>query len=274
MPIIVPALAAGLALTASPALADASSDPFGDKALNFGNVTVLPAQPPKNQAAEAAMYERCMALARKDPPAGQKQAQQWQSKGGAHPAEHCLAVALIGLKQYKEAGLKLESLGQAMAHAPAELRAEVYDQAGQAWLLAGDAPRAYAAGTMALEFAANDPDLLVDRAEAAGSAGWFDKAAADLDRVLKAHPDRVDALIYRASAYRRLEKLDEAMADIERAVKLAPDSAAALLERGDLRSLKGDAAGAKQDWQRVASLAPNSAAAAAAKGNIAKLDAK
>ena len=272
MPIIVLALGAAT-LTASPALADASDSPFGDKALDFGNVTV-PARPPKNEAAEAATYEKCMALARKDPAAGQKLAQQWHGRGGGHPAEHCLAVSLIGLKQYKEAGLKLEGLGQAMVHAPAELRAEVYDQAGQAWLMAGDAPRAYAAGTMALEFAANDADLLVDRAEAAGSAGWFDKAAADLDRVLKAHPERVDALIYRASAYRQLDKLDEALADIDKAVKLAPDSAAALLERGDIRRLKGDAAGAKQDWLRVSALAPNSTAAAAAKGNIARLDTK
>jgi len=269
MPIIVLALGAGIA-TASPAPADVP----GNNALDFGSVTVLPAQPPKNEAADAATYERCMGLARKTPAAAQKLAQDWAGRGGAHPAEHCLAVALIGLKQYKDAATRLESLGQATVHAPAELRAEVFDQAGQAWLMAGDAPRAYAAETSALGFAANNPDLLVDRAEAAGSAGWFDKAAADLDRVLKTNPDRIDALIYRASAYRQLEKLDEAMADIEKALKLAPDSAEALLERGDIRRLKGDAAGAKQDWQRVASLAPGSAAATAAKGNIARLDLK
>jgi tetratricopeptide (TPR) repeat protein len=169
---------------------------------------------------------------------------------------------------------RLEALGQAMVRAPAELRAEVLDQAGQAWLMAGDAARAYAADTAALRFAANDADLLLDRAEAAGTAGWYDKAAADLDRVLKANPDRIDALVYRASAYRRLERLDEALADIDRALKLAPDSAPALLERGALRRLKGDADGARQDWLRVAALAPGSAAAAAAKGNIERLDLK
>jgi tetratricopeptide (TPR) repeat protein len=261
---------AGIAV-ASPALAETT--PGG--ALDFGSIKLPPAAaPPKNAEADAATYERCMSLARKDPAAGEKLAKEWRGRGGGHPAEHCHAVALIGLKQYKDAAGRLEALGQAMVHAPGELRAEVLDQAGQAWLMAGDAGRAYAAGTTALGFAPNDADLLLDRAEAAGTAGWYDKAAADLDRVLKSNPDRLDALVYRASAYRRLERLDEALADIDRAVKLAPDSAPALLERGDIRRLKGDADGARQDWLRVAALAPGSAAAAAAKGNIERLDLK
>src|SRR5436305_12275640 len=213
-----------------------------------------------------------MGLARSNPSAAQKLAKEWQGRGGAHPAEHCYAVALIGLKQYKDAATRLEALGQAMVHAPAELRAEVLGQAGQAWMMASDPPRAYAAETAALTFAPNHADLLVDRAEAAGSAGWFDKAAADLDQVLKGNPERVDALVYRASAYRRLGRLDEALADTDREVKRAPDSPAVPLERGDIRRLKGDADGARQDWQRVAALAPGSAAATAAKGNIDRLD--
>lgn len=264
------ALAAGGA-AAAPALADTTTG----GALNFGSVKLPPAAPPpKNDGPEAATYERCMSLARSNPTAAQKLAQDWQGRGGAHPADHCYAVALIGLKQYKDAATRLESLAQAMAHAPTELRAEVLDQAGQAWMMAADPARAHAAETAALGFAPDNADLLVDRAEAAGAAGWFDKAAADLDRVLTIDPDRVDALIFRASAYRRLGRLDEALADIDKAVKLAPDSAPALLERGDIRRLKGDSDGARQDWTRVAALAPGSAAATAAKGNIERLDLK
>lgn len=276
MPIIWPAgvlaicALAAVNVAASPALAETTAG----GALNFGSVPLLPAQPPKDARAEEATYDRCMALARKDPAAAEKLAQDWHGRGGQHPAEHCAAVALIGLKQYKDAATRLESLGQVMIHAPTELRAEVFDQAGQAWLLAGDAQQAYAAETSALGFAAGNADLLVDRAEAAGAAGWFDKAAADLDLVLKTSPERIDALIYRATAYRRLGRLDDAQTDIERAVRLAPDSAEALLERGDIRRLKGDAEGARQDWLRVAALVPGSAAAVAAKGNIERLDLK
>jgi len=75
-----------------------------------------------------------------------------------------------------------------MIRAPQSLRAEVLDQAGQAWLLAGDPARSYAAETAALGLLPDNAELLLDRAEAAGAEGWYDKALADLDRVLKADP--------------------------------------------------------------------------------------
>ena len=230
--------------------------------------------PPRSDAADAATYERCMALAKEHPAEARELAQSWHRRGGAHPADHCLAVALIGLKEYKDAAGRLEKLAEAMIHAPASLRADVLDQAGQAWLLAGDPARAYAAEGAALGHRPDDPDLLVNRAEAAGAAGWFDKAIADLDRVLKTAPARLDALIYRASAYRALGRLDPALADIAAALKEAPDSVPALLERGNIRSLRGDLDGAHLDWARVMLLAPGGAAEAAAEANLARLDGK
>ena len=210
-------------------------------------------------------------MAREDPAAGRKEAQDWQKSGGGHPADHCFAVALIGLRQYKEAAGRLEALGQAMVRAPAELRADVFDQAGQAWMLAGDPGRAYAAAGLGLELRPDDPELLIDRAEAAGAAGWYDKAAADLDRVLQAHPSRVDALIYRAAANRALGRLDPAFDDISEALKLAPDSIPALLERGNIRSVRGDREGARLDWERVATASSGTPAAAAARKNLERL---
>jgi tetratricopeptide (TPR) repeat protein len=232
-----------------------------------------PAQPvtPRDAAAEAATYERCMKLARQNPREARNLAQSWHERGGAHPADHCAAVALIGLKQYQEAAARLEALAQAMTTAPAGLRAEVLDQAGQAWGLAGDAVRAYAAAGAAVALEPNDPDLLIDRAQAAASLGYFDKAVADLDHVVQADPSRVDALIYRASANRALDRLDPALADVEKAIARTPNSAAALLERGNIRRLKGDNEGARQDWERVGQLAPGTQADMAAKANIERL---
>lgn len=212
-----------------------------------------------------------MQLARQDPAAARKFAEGWHGDGSRHPAQHCAAVALIGLKQYVEAATQLEALAQDMLQSPIALRADVLEQAAQAWLLAGNPARAYAADSMALGLRPGDPDLLVDRAEAAGAARWFDKAVADLDRVLQANPARVDALVYRGSAYRALGRLDAALADLDRALSLAPDSAAALLERGNLLSLQGDLAGAQRDWARVRDVAPGSPAAAAASSNIERL---
>jgi tetratricopeptide (TPR) repeat protein len=226
---------------------------------------------PRDAAAEAAAYERCMKLARQNPGEARSLAQSWHERGGAHPADHCAAVALIGLKQYKEAAIRLDALAQAMTTAPAKLRAEVLDQASQAWGLAGDAVRAYAAAGAAVALEPNDLDLLIDRAQAAATAGYYDRVVADLDHILKADPSRVDALIYRASANRALDRLDPALADVEKAIARAPNSAPALLERGNLRRLKGDNEGARQDWERVGQLAPGSQADMAAKANIEHL---
>ena len=251
-----------------------SAEPAGPplSAMPAPRTTRLPALPPQPADADAATYERCMKLARDDPAAGRKLAEGWQQKGGAHPADHCFAVSLIGLKQYKEAAGRLEKLSHDMVHAPAVLRAEALGQAAEAWLLAGDAGRAYAADGAALALRPDDPDLLVERAEAAGVAGWYDKAIADLDRVLKTNPSRFDALLYRASAYREEGRLDDALADIEAALKRSPESASGLLERGNIRGLRGDLDGAGEDWRRVTALAPASAAAASAKANLARLE--
>jgi tetratricopeptide (TPR) repeat protein len=233
-----------------------------------------PAASSHDESADEATYERCLNLAKTDPAAARDLAEHWLSRGGAHPADHCYAVALIGLAQYKEGATHLEALAKAMGHAPDSLRADVLDQAAQAWLLQGDPARAFADDTAALNLLPSEPSLLIDRAEAAGSEGWFDKAVADLDKVLASDPDRVDALIYRASANRELGKLDIALIDIDKAVKLAPNSVSALLERGNILRLKGDLNDARRDWVRVSELAPGTASAEAAKNNIERLELK
>jgi len=243
----------------------AAAEPAGSPTRSTG---------PRNAEADAATYDRCLKLARQNPGAAQSLAQTWHERGGAHPADHCAAVALFGLKRYKEAATRLEALAQAMTTAPAGLRADVLDQAGQAWLLAGDPVRAYVAAGQAVGLQPNDPELLLDRAEAAAAAGYYDKAVADLDHVLKADPSRVDALIYRASANRALDRRDAALADVEKALAQAPNSVPGLLERGNIRRLNGDLDGARADWERVGQLAPGTQADMAAKANIEHLDLK
>jgi tetratricopeptide (TPR) repeat protein len=269
----------GIALTPVTALADqmgppisAAPPPAPPVAPYVAPKRAVPGAPPHNASGDEATYERCLALAKTDPAAARDMAEHWQSHGGAHPADHCYAVALVGLKQYKDGATHLEALAKAMDHAPDSLRADVLDQAAQAWLLQGDPARAYADDTAALNLLPSEPDLLVDRAEAAGSEGWFDKSVADLDKVLASDPNRVDALVYRASADRELGKLDVALIDVDKALSVAPDSVSALLERGDILRLKGDDNGARRDWVRVSELAPGTAASEAAKTNIERLE--
>ena len=232
------------------------------------------AQAQHQPAVEADHYARCLDEAQRNPQAAFDSAEAWRDTGGGHPAEHCIAVALIGLKQYAEAAKRLEKLADEMFKAPLDLRTEVLSQAGQAWLLDGNAPRAAEMETLALQLTPDDPDLLTDRAEALAAQTKYKEAIADLDRALARDPARVDALIYRASAQRSLNRLDPALRDVEAALRLAPDEPDALLERGNIRRLKGDDAGARKDWLRVALVAPNTAADTAAKDNLEKMDVK
>ncbi len=222
-------------------------------------------------SAQAAKYAHCIRLAKSHPAAGESLATVWRQQGGGHPAWQCRAVALFGLGRYREAAQNFDALAQAMARDPASLRAGVLDQAGQAWLMAGDPVRAYADCGAAAALRPNDPELLIDEAETAAAASYYQKAIEALDRVLHQNPKRLDALIYRAAAYRALNRPAPALADIEQALAEAPNSLAARLERGNIRLLAGDIAGAQRDWLRVAHRSPKSVEGRAARANLVKL---
>src|SRR5437868_443715 len=55
-------------------------------------------------------YVVCLELAAARPEAGIEMAGKWRGLGGGEPADHCAAVALIGLKDYFEAAKRLEDL--------------------------------------------------------------------------------------------------------------------------------------------------------------------
>lgn len=232
-------------------------------------VPVIPVLPP------AQRYDSCLADTRRDPAVALKAAEDWRAVGGGFPAEHCAAIALIGLKRYSEAAQRLEALVGQMMSEPAALRGDALDQAGQAWLLADQPDRAKAAFDAALSFVPHNPDFLIDRSEALADGGRYWQAIDDLNRALQADPNNVDALVFRASAYRHVggaDALELAQADANRALALSPNSVPGLLERGNIKRLRDDSAGAKADWQRVIALAPHSQAAQYARDNLAHID--
>jgi tetratricopeptide (TPR) repeat protein len=222
----------------------------------------------------ATVHDRCVALAHSNPQAGLDRAQLWFSEGGGFNADHCAAIALYELRRYAEAARRFEELATAMMAAPRQQRVETLDQAGQAWLAADDAARAKADFDAALTLDKDDPDLLIDRAEAQAALKKYWEAIDDLNRVIELDPKRADAYVYRGAAYRAVDALDLALEDVERALAIEPDSILGLLERGNTRRLKGDPLGARADWLRILKLAPDSAAAAAARVNLERLSAK
>lgn len=228
----------------------------------------LPTPPQRPRLADSPEFDRCMSLLRRDPVAARAFAESWDQAGGGDGARHCLALSFLALGDAPRAAERLEALAS-RSDASRVARAVVFGQAAQAWMMAGQAGRAYAATTQALTLQPDDVDLLIDRAVSLASLGRYGEAMLDLDRAVLLEPDRAEALVFRAAALRHLDRLEQAARDIERALAIEPENAEALLERGIIRQLRGDAAGAREDWERAIAVAPNSAAADLAAQNLA-----
>lgn len=244
-------------------------------------VSLLPdsaaAQPkrPERQPDESQRYEACMTMTRRDSMTAFEQALNWQDQGGGYPAKHCAAAALVAMKQFKEGAARMEQLAQEIKEPEQEpVRVGLLAQAGQAWLLAGDTGRAYAAQSTALKLAPHDPEIWIDRGQTLATAKNYKDAIADFDQALKIDASRADAYMFRASALRYMDDLKRARTDIDQALKLVPTDPDALVERGIIKRLTDDIAGAREDWMRVIRTAPDSSAAHAAQANLEKLDVK
>jgi len=229
---------------------------------------VLPLPPEPPRVADSPDYEACLGKLRDDAQGALGYAESWEARGGGDGARHCSALALLALGEPERAGARLEALAGRAAAGPAA-RAAVFGQAGQAWMVAGQALRAHGAFTMALALTPADPELLVDRAIAAGTLGRFADSLADTDAALAQDGRRAEAWVFRAAALRHLDRGQEALRDIERALAIEPGSPEALLERGILRQLQGDTAGARADWEAVLAGSPDSPAADLAQQNLA-----
>ena len=251
------------------------------KAVALALAAALAAAPPAHADADtdadadaANEYAACMALVISDPEAAFEKAMGWRDFGGGAPARHCAALALLALGHSAKAAARLEALGQEMTDEARPLRAEMLGQAGLAWLMAGQAERADAVLTAALDLGPDNVELWIDRAQVLAARGAYWGAIDDLNRAIELDPERAEAYAFRASAYRYVDSLELASADVERALSLAPYDPAALLERGNIRRLSGDGDGARADWLQVLVEAPDSPAATDAKANLERLDVK
>jgi tetratricopeptide (TPR) repeat protein len=216
-------------------------------------------------------YARCLDLVKRDAGRALEASQAWRGAGGGAAALHCSALALTALHRYPDAAQQLDEAAHDSMAGDAALRAELLDQAGNAWMLAGRADKAVVSLSGALAFSPNDPDLLFDRARARGQAHDWGGAEADLSAIIAQDPNRADVFVLRASARHAEGRKADARADLERALAVYPDYPEALVERGTLKLETGDRAGAAADWQQVLRDAPNSDAGAAARARLAEL---
>jgi tetratricopeptide (TPR) repeat protein len=236
----------------------------------IGLAAAAPAWALDNQA----QYQACMSLLDRDPAGALDGAVEWERQGGGDAARHCKALALIRTGDVEDGALELERVAQAMPQVKAPLAAELFAQAGQAWIKAGNPQRALYAPNEGLKLNPRDVQLLIDRALTYGASGMYFEALDDLNVAVEIVPNDPDVYAMRAAAYRQLETLDLAEENIEQALKLSPSHPGALLERGYLRRAKGDNEGARADWLTVIQVLPGTDIASEAQKNIEKLDIK
>jgi tetratricopeptide (TPR) repeat protein len=236
----------------------------------YAGPQALVAAPEKTLDHNAA-YEHCLASVKRDAAAALTEAEQWSAAGGGAASLHCAALALVELKRYGEAAQALENAARISAAVAA--KAALLDQAGNAWLLAGDLAKAENTLTTAIELAPKDEDILADRARARGTAKNWSGAFSDLTAVIALDPDRADIYVLRASALHAEGEKAEARADVAHALAIYPGYPEALVERGAMRLETGDTAGARADWQEAVREAPESDAGQTARARLDALSA-
>ena len=188
---------------------------------------VCPAVAPAASLDDALAYTDCMRLAKQTPDQAFEEALAWQSDNGGAAARHCAAVALIGLGHFGEAAIRLERLAVELGPGAPATGSKILGQAGQAWLAAGEAERAFAAQSAALKLTPKDPELWIDRAVTLATAKNYWEAIDDLNQAAELAPGRAEVLVLRASAYRMVDGADLALEDIAQALALEPDNAEA-----------------------------------------------
>lgn len=209
-------------------------------------------------------YQRCIAETRSDPAKAIETANSWRAAGGGLPARHCLAMAYLAQERFAPAAVALEQAARAAEAERDRAAPDLWGQAGNAALLAGDTAKAHAYLSSALAGAGPDParrgQLLIDRARASVELGRPGDARSDLDQAIRLLPRDPAAWLLSATLARRQGELLRASTEIAEAAKLVPGDPDIMLEQGNIAGAQGDATAARAHWQAVVKAAPDSPA--------------
>lgn len=213
-------------------------------------------------------YSECLSLVSKEPERAVELARAWQAGGGNIGARQCMGMAYIALQRPAPAALSFEQAARA-AEAVRDLRAtDLWAQAGNAYLIAGDASKARAAIDTAIARGEGSDawrgELHIDRARADVELGDLSAARASLNQALELVPADPMGWLLSATLARRQNDLTRAAADILEAEQRAGDDPHILLEAGNIALLSGSLTKAHEKWARVVEVAPESALAKAA----------
>lgn len=189
--------------------------------------------------AGVARFEQCLALIDEDPTRAYEEGMAWAADTQSVQAYRCAAMALIAQNRYAEGARRLQSLASAVNPAETGLRASLWSQSGNAWLLAREPGQARSVFTRAIVTMESEPaqlpDLLIDRARAYAMERDWRHAEEDLSRSLDIRPDNALALRLRAAARMQQRSFELAQADALAAVRLEPQNQENTLILGDVR---------------------------------------
>src|SRR5262249_33274948 len=101
-------------------------------------------------------YKACVAKISAHPDDALESALYWRDHGGGLAAEHCAALAELALNQPGQAALRLDAMAKSPDAGSLANRAELLDQAGNAWLLAQQGANAEAVLSAALRMTPRD----------------------------------------------------------------------------------------------------------------------
>ncbi|HEU0098329.1 MAG TPA: hypothetical protein VFQ67_06085 [Allosphingosinicella sp.] len=218
-------------------------------------------------------YRNCIALTRTEPARAAGQAQAWLGSGGGLMAAQCLGLALSAQEKWPEAAAAFEAAAKDAEARQDGRRGDLWVEAGNARLAAGDAAAARKAFEAALATGLLAPQLegevQLDLGRAAVALDDSAGARAHIDKGLALVPKDAFGWYLSAALARKGNDLALAREHIAKAVSLAPDDAPILLEAGNIAGLSGEKEAALGLYARAVRTAPGSEAARAAQAAIA-----
>ena len=238
-------------------------------AANQAPAQIGPQEPPETR------YRRCADQVRINPNFAIDTANAWLLQGGSLYARQCLGLAYVALERWEAAAAVYEQAAGEVPSAQGALRADLFVQAGNAWIAAGQATKAVLALDQALASSALADELRgeihLDRARALVALNDNAGARRDIDRALQLVAADPFAWYLSAALARREGNLSRARADIGRALEIVPANADFQLLAGTLAGLAGDLQEAERLYRRVAEMAPDSEAGRAAAASLATI---
>lgn len=185
-------------------------------------------------ATDQVRLETCLQAISENAEEAYEDALTWRHQGGGWPAEHCVSLALIALGQDAPGALRLREAALEAEMASDLSRAIMLGQSGDAFLNVEEYEQASISFEAALDFAPDDPALLIGLARTQIALEHY--AQADVSASTALGRDRANAEAYQLRAQARLlgGDIDAAFADIEDARVLDPENIDILLLRGQI----------------------------------------